>query len=168
MSLFGAVIRYSGPVPKHVTRGVINQILKEGYRLIGIYWQKHLLPKHFTHAGAREYGYTPRKGEAGSGRKFRGSYTFKKLQRQGHTKPLVYTGASEQAAKGGRVTSTSKGVRVTVPARALNFKPPRSNINMRQEVTRISDAEAETLTRLLGKFVERRLNQLPATSSKKV
>jgi hypothetical protein len=57
---------------------------------------------------------------------------------------------------------------VTVPARALNFKPPRSNINMRQEVTRISDAEAETLTRLLGKFVERRLNQLPATSSQKV
>lgn len=168
MALFGAVIRYHGAVPKHVTRATMNKLLKEGYRLIGLYWQKHILPKHFTHAGAREYQYTPRKGEAGSGRSFRGSYTAKKLKRQGHTKPLVYTGESERSAKTGRVTSTSKGVRVTIPARALNFKPPRSNINMRREVTRISEADAEKLTKLLGAFIDRKLSQLPTTSSKKV
>jgi hypothetical protein len=42
---------------------VINQIAKEVAIEVGYFWHDNFLQKHFTHAGAREYGYEPRQGE---------------------------------------------------------------------------------------------------------
>lgn len=104
--------------------------------------QRHM-PKHFTLAGAREYGYTPRQGEQpGLSRKqyFR-SYTGRKQQEKGHRRPLVWSGASELLAKIRDVRGTSRRVRLVQHARGLNRRNPRSQVNMAQEIRAVSRLE---------------------------
>jgi hypothetical protein len=142
-----------------------NQVLKPSYQDIGVRWHVDYRKKHFTHGATREYNYTPRKGEAGSGRRFKGSYTAKKLAAKGHTKPLVYTGESERLTRLRDVRATFKGARVVLKANKLNFRAKNSRINMRREMTTISNAEAEHLTRYLQDRVTMRMNsQFPPTT----
>lgn len=164
--LFRATIRYEGAIPSNLSRRTFNKFCAEGYRILGIYWHQHFRQKHFTHAAIREYGYTPRKGEAGSGRKFRGSYTWRKLKKFGHTKPLTFTGESERLTRIRDVRANGKGCRVIIRANKFNFRAKGSHVNMRWEMTRISRKEGETLTKLFQNFMTRRLGQLPKTTWK--
>ena len=152
-------IRYRGACPKNIQRAAFNKLLKEAYRLLGIHWHTKLRRKHFTHAGAREYQYLPRKGEPGSGRAFKGSYTARKLKTQHHTLPLVFTGESRQLTQRQDVRSTSKGSRVVIRANKFNFRHKASKIRMREEMTRLSDKDKALLTVLLGDFVRAQLAQ---------
>lgn len=150
-------IREAGPTPRGMKRAVGNAF-KEAYDVTGRHWQQTMLPKHFTRAGAREYGYTPRKGEqSGTGKGFWRTYTGRKQKYLGHTRPLVYSGASETLAMRGIVRATRKQAVVPIPAPTLNYKPPRSSINMRQEVTTVSDREIPDLVRVFEQELHRRL-----------
>lgn len=140
-------IREMGPTPRGMKRAVGNAF-KAAYQATGEHWQEHMLPKHFTKAGAKEYGYTPRKGEQQTGKAFWRSYTGRKQKYQGHTRPLVYSGTSEILALRGRVLATRKAAVVSIPAPALNYRPPHSTIDMRREVTTISDRELPVLARI--------------------
>lgn len=142
--LFGAVIKYRGAVPKIAVRKR-NEVYKLAYRETMEYWHAHFRLKHFTHAGAREYGYTPRKGEAGSNRKFAGSYTQRKLRKYGHTRPLEFTGESKARSANANITATSRGARCRMNLPRLNWKHPKSLIAPRDEMTRISPAERQFL-----------------------
>src|SRR5574340_797078 len=89
-------IRYQGPVPGslNLTQRQFNDLVREAWLETGEYWWNHFLPKHFTHEGAREYGYLPRSGEAGTpgARHFWTSYSGRKQREEGHTLPLVFAG----------------------------------------------------------------------------
>lgn len=148
-----------GAVPG-VAKRELNTMLKAAWEETGVHWHRSMRPKHFTHAGAREYGYTPRKGERGAAgtKGFRQSYTGRKLKRFGHTLPLVYTGESRELTRIRDVRATSKGVRIVMNAPKLNFRSRHSTINMRDEMTRISAGEARELVAVLDAAYQRRLD----------
>ena len=74
-----------------------NAVVKTSWGELGTYWHSRLREKHFTTAGAKEYKYTPRKGEPGSGWQgnFWGSYTGRKIRAFGHRRPLEHSGESK-------------------------------------------------------------------------
>lgn len=152
-------MKWRGPTPR-ITKKRFNELIKAANRDMGIYWWRMMRPKHFTHAGAREYGYTPRKGERGGGRPFRGSYTAKKLRAFGHTKPLVFTGTSQKLAGIRDVRATFKKTRVVIHARALNFRSAGSQVDMRAEMTAISAKEATTLMKVKRDSLMARLRRI--------
>lgn len=106
---------------------------------------QRFMPKHFTPAGAREYGYKPRQGEqAGLSRAsyFR-SYTGHKQLTKGHRRPLVWSGASELLAKIRDVRGTSRRVRLVQHARGLNRRNPHSQVDMAAEIRAVSPPEEQ-------------------------
>jgi hypothetical protein len=145
----------------------MNRILKECWSLIGQLWHREMRPKHFTHAGAREYGYTPRSGESARpcSKGFRRSYTGRKLRKFGHTLPLVYTGTSRGLTRTGNITATSKGVRIAMHAPALNLRPKGGTINLYDEMTRISQREKGWIERNFHSLVESKLKGITATET---
>lgn len=140
-----------------------NRIHKEMWRSLGEHWHRYQRPKHFTKAGAQEYGYAPRSGDPGRThpKGFHRSYQGRKLRRFGHTLPLVYTGLSRNLTRVRDVRPTSKGVRVIMRAPALNLRPKGGRINMRNELINISRRDA----RALVSVGERRLGSLFARST---
>jgi hypothetical protein len=115
-------------------------------------WIVSFLPVHFTNRATRRYGYTPRQGEPGSGRRFAGSYTHRKLLKYHHTRPLENTGTGKaQAMANRRATSTRDSARAIVPARVFNFRNPNSRVDMRRELTTVLDSEQQNLEGLAQK-----------------
>jgi hypothetical protein len=151
-------VRYGGATPD-VTKREWGKICQPGWQETGEYWHAHYRAKHFTAAGAREYGYASRGGEnlPHSEKQFRRSYTGRKLKLYGHTKPLVYTGTSEALTRQRDVRATGKLMRVVLHAPALNFKNAWMKCDMRAEMTRVSDAEQRQLVRVLDRRIGREL-----------
>lgn len=113
-----------------------NAIHRDVMYSVAFLWHRDMRPKHFTHAGASEYGYTERSP----------NYNRQKFRRFGHTYPLVYTGDSKLATEKNvniRATATSNKTSGIVKMRApkLNWKNPRSPIVTRDELTRVSARE---------------------------
>ena len=160
-------VTQTGPMPKELIKR-LPKFKKEAFIEAGKLWHRHYRPKHFTLKGAREYGYAPRSGERGSGRGFKGSYTARKLKKFGHTRPLVYTGESAQLARILDVRGTSKGSRTIIHARGFNRRNPKSEINMRDEMTRISDREAQQLTGFIGRMMNREMGKLLVVRSETI
>lgn len=80
-------------------------ILARAWHWAGEYWHREILPRHFTHAGAAEYGYKPRHFK----------YTRYKLKRYGHTYPLVFRGDMKRAVlRTEDVRSDQKGARIVL------------------------------------------------------
>jgi len=148
----------SGP-PYGLRRRVFNGFKKHAFFKAGVFWHRLLRPKHFTNRGATEYGYTPREGERGSGRRFKNSYTAAKLKARGHTRPLVWSGQSLALSQQRRIYATSKGVRVTMPVRAFNFRPKNSNVDMAREFTAHTPAERELITKRFVAALSRQIRR---------
>lgn len=155
MPQIGLRIRYEGPVPG-AGLGVreFNNLLKRAWYVTGKYWHTHFRPKHFTKAGAAEYRYLPRKGEESgtTGKSFWRSYTGRKQREKGHTLPLVFSGELRAMSKTASIHATHKGVRVALTrARKANFRHPNSQINMAEELTRVSEAEERKLAEVFDR-----------------
>ena len=117
----------------------------------GHHWAQKIVPKHFTYAAKSEYNYLPRRGESGSGRGFKNSYTAKKLAKFGHTLPLVYSGELRESTRVYRVRATSKSVTVTLPdARKANWRHPNSKIDMAAELSAVSGLDLDVLTNVIN------------------
>ncbi len=172
-------VLYRGATPSHMRRRLVAS--KRGaFAKAGHYWHRNFREKHFTKAGAREYGYEPRKGEPGSrwlfkGRyvsRFKGSYTARKLRQYQHTLPMVFSGQSEQLTRQRdvRATATQKKskVRVVLHSPSLNRKNPHSNIDMRDEVTRVSGGEENKLTGVIETELMRKLSRIRDKSTKTI
>lgn len=141
---------------------VVNEIIRESLRDVGEYWHEHMLPKHFTKAGAREYGYTPRRGEPGSGRAFKGSYTAHKLKKKGHALPLVYSGETRQrllSTKSIEARTVRRGARahVTIRLNAPQLNQNSSKVKKHEEIRKVSHGELNTLANYLVSRIEMRL-----------
>lgn len=140
----------------------VNAIVRDSLKAMGEYWIDTMLPKHFTKAGAREYRYAPRKGEPGSGKAFKGSYTQRKLKMHKHARPLVWSGQTEQTAKTqshakGTATKTSAKCTITIVAPTLNYRSANSKVDMRDEIKRVSPRELQKLSRMLVDTIENKL-----------
>lgn len=129
-------------------RGVPAALTKLGQR-----WHRGTLRKHFTPAGAREYGYQRRT------RKYRKA----KLKKLGHNRPLVYTGQLMRALTGSYVITTTKR------AMRLRMKPPHyfwkykksphfQPIIKAEEVLAVSQAEIDKMAKWLHWELTRRMN----------
>ena len=130
-----------------VTRKKMAGVQRRVMRAHPISWLTHFQDGHFSNAASRRYGYTPRSGERGSGRKWYRSYTHIKLLRQGHTRPLEYTGRGRQTLKTSRrAVGTRNRAAAILPARVFNLKNPISRIDMRRELTVVLDREQEIIT----------------------
>jgi hypothetical protein len=127
---------------------------------MGQYWHQHFFRKHFTHRGATEYGYTKRNPH----------YEFRKYKKFGHTYPLVYSGQGRTDASSPRIVATATRaearVRVIMHAPVFNFKNPHSNVNMRRELTTVSQAEAQELAREAGFFQHYLFTKLGRTATR--
>ncbi|RQV98640.1 hypothetical protein EH220_03035 [bacterium] len=139
----------------------LNRVVRESMEWIGKYWRQHILPRHFTHQGATKYNYALRAGERGTGRKFRHSYTGKKLDRYGHTLPLVYTGEGRREALTdqrviGKATAKMASVSIPLP-RKYNLRRPGSPVNMADEIRAVSPEEIGILENELVKMLELKL-----------
>ncbi len=152
--------RESGATPA-VLKKDLNKIIKKVWAATAEHWHRHQRPKHFTTAGGREYGYTPRSGQRGSKRKrFKGSYTQRKIQKHGHDRPLEFSGTSRQLTRIQNIVATSKGATIRMRAPALNFKPKGSAVNMREELTTISAGDLANLKRVANVTFQRELREL--------
>ncbi len=160
-------ITESGPTPRHV-RAAERGIRKRTWQHLADHWFRRFRPKHFTHRGAKEYGYKPRKGHGLTGKAFRLSYEGQKLTRKGHTYPLVWSGVSKQRATLGRITATSQRARVSMSIPAFNFRNPNSEIDMREEMETISRAEERDLTDRADRHVAAELQQIQTKTTKTI
>lgn len=132
MSLMLIKINEDGPTPRNM-RKQLGEVRRTTWDAMGSHWHRNIRPKHFTVAGAREYGYRERtKG-----------YMKMKQRKYGHQLPLVMTGQSRRATQIGRITATKDRVRVTMTAPRLNWS--RGQTKPREELTRISMRDRDVL-----------------------
>lgn len=130
-------------------------------RKVGRKWIDTMLPIHFTNVAFSRYGYTKRDP----------GYRFRKRTRGnngqstaiGEDKPLVWSGQSRTSAKQARFqlengTAGTVAGSVIINAPALNLRYAGSTIDMRDEVTRVTQAEVEELASLFVTEFERELN----------
>ena len=164
--------KYTGAIPGvNLTQREWNTITREAWYTVGDKFHKTFVKKHFTKAGAREYGYTPRKGEE-FGRKTkarRKSYIGKKKADYGHELPLVFTGHTRDAARRANIKAYAmrkgSGVRVIMNLPTLNFRPKGGKIDMRDEMLRISDRERAWVAALLGNLLDKKIKAIRRTTT---
>jgi hypothetical protein len=153
--MFLISIAESEPTPRGLKRH-LGRIRKAVLTAMAEYWHRNLRRKHFSAAGAREYGYLKRKGEElpRGTKAFRRSYTGRKLAKYGHTRPLVYTGVSLALSGIKDIRSTSKRARVVLHCPGLNRRHASSSIRMYDELTRLSASDQRVLTDMAQKQLE--------------
>lgn len=156
--MFSLQIKYAGYPPE---KRLWNEALRRVFTAVGREWHQEYYERHFTHAGAEEYGYYKRKGELLSpvSKAFKRSYTGRKLRQFGHTLPLRFTSATYQLGKVAVIKSTSKGGRVILP-RGLNRKHAKTRIVMRDEITKVLPQEADHLRQIADRRLGVELAQL--------
>lgn len=164
--MLGFEIKYTG---HPLTRRDFNDMKRRTFDVIGRTWHRDMLAKHFSHAGAREYGYRPRKGMPGNPHPqgFDRSYSGRKLRAMGHTRPLEYSGEGRRLARIQDIRVTSKRVRVILP-RKFNRRNPHSQIDMREELTTVSEGEERQLVYLADRHLDRQLGAYQPTHKTKI
>jgi len=170
-----------GPTPRGMRREW-SACARAAGEETGNYWHQQLLSKHFTHQGGKEYGYLPRSGEGGrmpissgggkTGRlNWTYTYTGRKLRYKHHTDPLVWSGGMKRettAIRDVRVSGSSHvtHVRVVLHAKALNLRNPKSPIDMRDEISRVSDQEAAILASVFDAEMDYQLNHISSSETR--
>jgi len=153
----------------------VNAVVRDALEVAGLAWHDRFIAKHFTKAGAREYGYAPRKGERAQA----GSKRFRRTagpaeRRAGQILPLVYSGALRAGAKTRRIQATATAARTVVyvvlpRANRANLRPSKApQINMREELTTISEAEKAALVEILNREVIRGFSRLSGRRSRRI
>jgi hypothetical protein len=137
-----------------LTRSALNGVLREALRHMALRWKRRYLPKHFTKAGAKEYGYKPRQGELNPLKK--GTYSNRKLRLFSHVLPNVYTGELRRLSLYGatnitaKATSTRAWARVRLPRKA-NFRLHELEIVSEREKVDLETFLAEDIERLVAR-----------------
>ena len=134
-------------------------ILSDAWEHAGAFWHRNILPKHFTTAGAAEYGYAKRTK----------NYMIRKARKQGHQVPMVWSGATRKAAIRTRdVRVTSTGARVVLRGLpAYIWQSQYRNAgggsrwgtgqpNMVKELMTISEGDAKAVAQVMDRFITRR------------
>lgn len=160
-----------------VAKRELNSITRGAWFLTGVHWHRHMRLKHFTRAGAAEYGYAKRQGDVGgpdprtytsrAGHQFRyRSYTRAKLNKFGHTDPLRYTSETYHRTFLMDVRATAQKVRIVMHVPAyFHGNAYSQRIDVRDELSRVSKAEEAELIKLHERLIIRGIQQNRARSS---
>lgn len=139
-------VRERGATPRKF-RKAFNAASKQSWHETGQHFHETMREDRFTQRHATLAGYTPRKNR----------YQAQKFKAKGHTRPLEFSGTARRLTRMASISSTSKGNSVRYPgARVFNFRHPKSDVNMVQEFTTVTQQEAD---RLAG-FYDRQLDKL--------
>ena len=141
-------IENRGPVPG-VMRREQNALSKDAWDGAGYHWGEEFREKHFTEAGAAEYGYRRRTAK----------YEKRKERLYGHRRPLVYTGESEQRSGAYTVRTQRNGVTVSMSVPAINFS------KRGDELKAVSQPEARTIGAVWKEGYDRKLTDLQSERS---
>jgi hypothetical protein len=159
-----AHIQYARPTRGMFDRADVQAAAAEGNAVAVEYWHEFFEPLHFQEDASRRYGYAPR---AGSGeppfirvgkpgsmgaQRLRPNphYLWRKLREKGHTRPLVWSGASERAARQIRITATARqgvGVMYALPKYFYAYRKDLKQPDKAAELTTVLDAEAQAMGR---------------------
>lgn len=144
-----------------LTKKQVNDACKDALYALGLRWRRRYLPLHFGNAASTRYGYTPRAGERGSGKKFDKSYTARKLRFLRHTRPLEFTGEGKRQALNGLslVYATRDKVRIPLP-RKFNFRNKSSKVRMADEIRAVTPGEMRELEIFLTEELVRQFKRL--------
>lgn len=141
-------IRERGPTPRNL-RKAFNAASKQAWYETGVEFHQKFRDERFTQRHATLAGYTQRKR----------SYTMRKFKKYGHTRPLEFSGTTRRLVRSATISSTSKGNSVRYPgARVFNFKHPKSDVNMVQEFTKVTQQEADQLAGFYDRQLDQRLD----------
>jgi len=123
----------------------INNAIKASLFAMAARWHREMLMDHFEPSAFQRYHYTLRRGQAmdPSSKAFKKSYWGRKV-RAGRAFPLYRTGEGMLQCIVPKIRGTWKQARVVLPSK-FNFKNPRSQVNMRAELTKILPGEAARL-----------------------
>lgn len=133
----------------------LNPILQESWADRGQFWHKTFRKRKFTLEAMSRYSFQPRtKG-----------YNRRKMNKFGIALPLVFSGVSRALSGMGTITATKNRVTVQMPVNAFNFRPKvRSGgtpIDMRDEFSRMTDDEIQTMDQRQTQLITRKCNAIP-------
>lgn len=159
------------------TPAVRRDALREGYRVVASLWDKLFKMLRFLDSATRRYGLTPRMGEPGSGRQFKGSYSEAKLKKKkngagvqaiGETKPFVWSGDSRAKVQSMHkieaiATSSSRGYAKNIfDVPTLNLTPKGGRIKQREEFQTVREDERKLLEGLGAQTYANLIDRTPA------
>lgn len=146
-------------------RRAVNQVVREAFAAAGEEWAVEYVDKHFTAAGAKEYGYRARYGRnARPGSKIFAKYAGKAEREAGAMLPNVWSGETRRNARTFRVvaraTSKLAYAHIRLPkTQTLNRLPAK----YRGELHIVSRREWRALVHLINKKIKEGLDGLTAT-----
>ena len=135
-------------------RGMIAQAWEDTAQ----FWYVKILPKHFTEAGKKEYGYaprqkaTPRRTKDGKYRGTRDGYETRKFRKYGHRKPLVLTGEMQRSImRIMDIKGTLKSGKIALhgPKYLYMYRKDIREINKAKELSTISEKDANLCAKQL-------------------
>jgi len=139
-------------------RSTVNKLFKRAYLAAVQFWWRALRPKHFRLSAKSEYHYTPRKKR----------YLIRKARQKHHGRPLVFSGELERMSKIARFTGTRHGARAVLPkANKANLRHPNSEVNMREELTRISRGDKIQMAKTAARHLHRQWKALKTKHTKR-
>ena len=142
-------IRERGPTPRKF-RKAWNGSAKDAWFETGLFFQATMTDDRFTHRHATLAGYAKRSP----------LYEKRKRQEEGHTYPLVKSGRTRMGSRRARITSTSERLKIAWPnVRALNLRNPKSQINTREEFTRVIPHEQQRSAEKFDQVLDMKLSQ---------
>lgn len=139
-------------------KSAFNAVVDRAFMEVGEWWFTDRRKVHFTHEGASQYGYEPRKK----------GYLWAKMKAVGHTLPLVYSGLSRVLSQEKDIRQRRAGVRIVIHAPTLLYNPRfkkgpnkgqlAKQIPMRDEMTAVSRWEIAKAVRLLSESIQRQID----------
>jgi hypothetical protein len=153
-------VTYAAPYTTLLKKRAWNeQVETPSWAAVGLFHKRHHLAKHFTAAGAAEYGYARRAA----------GYTAEKRRRFGHELPLVYTGALRAEVLSSReIRATAKGVKVILRASKANFRNPKGHAHPAAELRQVSEREAATVAKEKDREMARRIKRARGRQTKQL
>ena len=145
----------------------VNDILKEGFYLMGRRWRQLYLPLHFGDRATQRYRYTLRSGArfAHNPKRYHRTYSGRKVKFLGHNRPLEFSGEGKrQAMTQEKITATRRSVKIKLPPK-FNWRHPKSEVRMADEIRRVRPDEAAALRKFLAAHIRETLRKSGAKKS---
>lgn len=136
------------------TTALMRVWLENAYEKTLSHWHANIRPKHFQESAISEYGYRDRTPE----------YEDRKERQMGHSRPLVFSGESEEATERLEIRPTSRGATLAMGGGNLTFRQ-RGGPNMREEVTTVTLPDSVEMGNVFQRTMDLQVRQWPGRFS---
>lgn len=171
MGMLQITIETTGPAA--ASKKDRRDILRDSFGYLAGLWDKIYKMKRFGPGAKARYGFAARRGEAGSGRPYKGSYQESKVKGRkngdgvksiGEGKALVWSGNSRSQAEAqhkivAKAASHTRGYAENVFLMpTLNLTPATGRIKLRKEFETVTEQERKSLEGLGALYYENKIN----------